>query len=72
VAGVATNTTNDVGGEVALFGAVVFAVSYLAAVLTSLVLVVAQSTVEGCKFAQLVALELVLTFGDGSGLQEIC
>lgn len=68
MAGIATDATDDVGGEVALLWAVVLAVTDLATVLTSLVFVVAQRTVERSKFAKLVALELVLTFGDGSSL----
>lgn len=41
-------------------------------VLTSLVLVVAQCTVESCQFTELVSLELVLALGDGSrGLDNV-
>ncbi|KAK1715567.1 uncharacterized protein BDZ83DRAFT_54194 [Colletotrichum acutatum] len=42
----------------------------LATVLASLVLVVTEGTVEGSKLAKLVALELVLSFGNGRGLAE--
>jgi hypothetical protein len=87
VAGVATNATDDVGGEVALLGAVILAVSDLTTyniisnhekeaircreltVLASLVLVVAESTVEGGQLTKLVALEFVLTLRDGCGLE---
>lgn len=65
---IATDTANDVGCEVLSLGAIVFPVTDHTAVLAGLVLVVTQGTVEGRKLAQLVALELVLTFGNGSGL----
>jgi hypothetical protein len=39
-------------------------------VLASLVLVVAESTVEGSQLTKLVALEFVLTLGDGCGLAD--
>jgi uncharacterized membrane protein YuzA (DUF378 family) len=67
VACVTTDTADDVCGKVALFGAVVLAVSDLATVLACLVLVVTESTVESGELTELVALELVLAFGDGSG-----
>lgn len=65
---VAAHATDDVGREVTLFWAVVFAVSYLSAVLTRLVFVVTEGTVECGKLTELITLELVLTFGDRSGL----
>lgn len=86
MAGITTDTADNVGGKVALFGTVVFAVSDLSTytrefkftrsgkdprrltVLTSLVLIVTQCTVEGGEFSELVALELVLTFGNRSSL----
>lgn len=72
MASISANTADDVGGEVALLGAVVLSVANLTAVLTGLVLVISEGTVEGGKFSQLVSLELVLTFGDGgSGLDDI-
>jgi hypothetical protein len=43
---IAARATDDVGGEVALLRTVVFAVTNLTTVLTSLVLVVSQGTVE--------------------------
>jgi len=67
VASVATNATDNVGGEVALLGTVVLAMSDLTTVLASLVLVITESTVESRQLTKLVALELILTFGDGSG-----
>jgi hypothetical protein len=65
---ITTNTTNNVGGEVLSVRAVVLAVANFAAVLASLVLVVTEGTVECGEFTQLVALELVLTFGNGGSL----
>lgn len=43
---VATDTANDVGGEVALLRAVVLAMSNLTTVLASLVLIITKGTVE--------------------------
>jgi hypothetical protein len=88
VASIATNTTDDIGGEIALLRAVVLAVSDLTTcdivrihgkeetmlreltVLASLVLIVAESTVEGGQFTKLVTLEFVLTLGDRCGLSN--
>jgi hypothetical protein len=69
--GIATHTTNYVRGEVSLFRAVVFAVTNLTAILTSLVLIVTESTVESSKLTKLVALELVLAFWNGCSLYGI-
>lgn len=65
---VATDATNDIGGEVLGVRAIVLAVTDFTAVLTSLVLIITECTVERCEFAQLVSLELVLAFGDGGSL----
>ena len=67
----ATNTADDARGEVLLLRAIILAVTNFTTVLTGLVLVIAKGTVEGSKLAQLVALELVLAFGDGSSLLRI-
>ncbi len=64
MAGVSTGSADDVGSEVLFLGAVVLAVTDLATVLTSLVLIVTQSTVQGSEFSKLVTLELILTLGD--------
>jgi hypothetical protein len=64
MASIATNTADNVGGKVALFGAIVFAMTDLSTVLTSLVFIVTQCTVESGEFSKLVAFELVLTFGN--------
>lgn len=68
MAGIATDTTDDAGGVVLAFGAVVFAVTNLATILAGLVLVVAQGTVESGKLAKLVSLKLILSFGNGRSL----
>lgn len=68
MASVTTDTADDVGSVVLALGAVVFAVTNLTTVLASLVLVVTKSTVEGSELTKLVALQLVLAFGDGSSL----
>ena len=46
VTSVATDTTNDVGGEIALLGTVVLAMTNLTTVLASLILIVSKGTVE--------------------------
>jgi hypothetical protein len=68
VAGIAADTADNVGGEVLPLGTIVLAVPDLATVLACLVLVVTESPVQGGKLAQLVALELILAFGDRRGL----
>lgn len=67
----ATDTTNDAGSVVLFLRAVVLAMSDLAAVLAGLVLIVSEGTVERGKLTELVALQLVLAFGDGSSLNLI-
>lgn len=59
---IAANTTDDTGSIVLTLGTVVLAVANLAAVLTSLILIVSESTIECSKFSQLITLQLVLTF----------
>lgn len=68
---VAANTTDDVCGEVSLFRAVVFSVTNLTAVLASLVLIVAESTVKSSELTKLITLELILTFWDGRSLEVV-
>ncbi len=68
VSGIATLTTDDIGGEVALLRAVILAMANLTAVLTSLVLIVTKGAVEGSKFSELFALQIVLILWDGGGL----
>ena len=77
MAGIATNATDDVGGEVSLLRTVILPVTDLTTckvstihvkvkssltVLTRLVLVISKGTVESCQFSQLVSLEFVLAF----------
>jgi len=71
VSSIATDTADDVGGEVALVGAVVLTMSDFTTVLTGLVFVVTKGTVEGGKLAKLIALEFVLTFRNRCSL-KIC
>lgn len=65
----ATDTTDNVRCEVTLFGTVILAVTDTAAVLTNLVLIVTESTVEGGQLSELVTLVVVLTFRRGSRLR---
>jgi hypothetical protein len=68
VTSVTAHTADDVGSVVLGVGAVVLAVADFTAVLASLILVVTEGTVECGELTQLVALELVLAFGDGGSL----
>ena len=84
---VATDATDDISCEVTLLGTVVFTMPDLTAftfisidplmgeatltILTSLILIVTKSTVEGREFTELVTLQLVLTFGDRCSLVSI-
>ena len=70
MASVATDTTDDVGSEVALLGAVILAMANLATVLASLVLIITKGTVKSGEFSQLITLKLVLAFGNGCSLNE--
>jgi len=63
---VTADTTDDGGSVVALLRAIVFPVTDLTAVLTSLVLVITQSTIECSKLSKLITLQLVLALRDGS------
>lgn len=65
---VTTDTTDDVGSEVALLGTLVPTMADLATVLTRLILVVTESTVQRGKFTQLVPLQFILSFGDRCSL----
>lgn len=66
--GTSANTTNDVRSEVALFRTIILAMTDPTTVLANLVFVVAEGTVEGCEFAELVPLVVILTFGSGCRL----
>lgn len=68
VAGVATHSADDAGSEILLLGAVILAVSYLATVLASLVLIVTEGSVQSSELTELVTLQFVLALGDGSSL----
>lgn len=68
VAGIATYSADDAGSEVLLLWTVVLAMSYLTTVLTSLVFIVTQSSVQSSEFAELVTLQFVLALGNGSSL----
>lgn len=68
VAGVATHSADNASSEVLLLGAVVLAVSYLATVLASLILIITQGSVQSSKLTELVTLQFVLALGNGSSL----
>jgi hypothetical protein len=70
MSGAAANSTNDVSSEVSLFGAVVFAMTDTSAVLTDLVFVITESTVQRGELSKLVSLVIILTFGSGRSLKE--
>ena len=71
VPSIPANTTDDVGSEVLLLGAVVLSMTNLSTVLACLVLIVTKSTVKSSKFTELIALELILSFGNGGGLATV-
>ena len=68
---VTADAADDVGCVVLFLRAVILAMADLATVLAGLVLIVTQRSVERSEFTELVALELVLTFGDGGSLGNV-
>lgn len=68
---ISTDTANDVGGEILLLGAIVFAMSNLTTVLACLVFIITKCTVQGCELSKLISLQFVLTLGNRSGLRDI-
>lgn len=60
--GTTTHPANNVGSIVALFRAVVLAMTETTAVLANLVFIVSESSVECGQFAQLVLFENILAF----------
>ena len=62
VSGTTANTADDVCCEVPLLWTVVLAVPDTSAVLTDLVLVISEGTIERGKLAELVTLVIVLSF----------
>lgn len=71
MASVSADAANDVGSEVALLWAVVLPMTDLATVLAGLVLIITESTVKSGKLAQLVTLQLILSFWNGCGLNNV-
>lgn len=67
VTSVAADSADDIGGKIALLWAVELAMTDLTAILTSLVLIITESTIESGELTKLIALQLVLTFGNGCG-----
>ena len=65
------DTTDDTSSVVLLLGTIVLAMTDLSTVLTGLVLVVTEGTVESGELTKLVTLELVLSFGNGSSLSHV-
>lgn len=63
-----TNAADDASSVILLLRAVVLSMADLTTVLAGLILIVSECTIQGGEFTELVALELVLTFGDGSSL----
>lgn len=69
VAGIAAHTANDAGSEVLLLRAIILAMSYLATVLASLVLIVTERSVQSSQLTKLVTLQFILALGNGSSLK---
>lgn len=70
VASIATDSADNVGGVVLLLRTLPFPVANLPTVLTGLVFIVTQSTVQCSKLSKLVALQLVLAFRNGGRLDK--
>jgi len=68
VSGTPADTADDVSSKVALLRTLILPVTDVAAILTDLVLIVSESSIESGKFAELIAFVIVLAFGCGSGL----
>ena len=68
MSGAPANTADDISSEVALLRTLILPVTDVAAVLTDLVLIVSEGSIEGSKFAELIAFVIVLAFWCGSGL----
>jgi len=68
VSGAPADTADDVSSKVALLGTLILPVTDVATILTDLVLIVSEGTIEGGKFAELIAFVIVLALGCGSGL----
>jgi hypothetical protein len=68
VASVTADTADDVGSVVLLLRAIILAMTDLATVLASLVLIVTEGAVQSGKLTKLVTLELVLSFWNGGSL----
>jgi hypothetical protein len=62
VTSTSANPTNDIGSKVALFWAVILSMTYTTAILTNLVFIVSESTVESCQLAKLISFMIVLPF----------
>jgi len=71
MAGVTTDTANDIGRVILPFGAVVLAMTDLTAILTGLVLIVTQCAVQSSQFTELTSLKLILTLGDRGSLDVL-
>ena len=68
MSGAPADTADDVSSKVALLGTLILPVTDVATILTDLVLIVSEGTIEGGKFAELIAFVIVLALGCGSGL----
>lgn len=68
VASITTDAADDARSKVLSLRTIVLAMADLATVLTSLILVVTEGTIQRSEFSELVTLELVLAFGDGCSL----
>ena len=68
MSGAPADTADDVSSEVALLRTLILPVTDVAAVLTDLVLIISEGSIEGGKFAELIAFVIVLAFGCRSGL----
>lgn len=68
---ISTCSTDNVGGKRPRLGTLVLSVTLFTTILTQLVLVVSQSTVQRGEFSQLISLVVVLAFWGRGGLQGV-
>jgi hypothetical protein len=66
VTSISADSADNAGSEVPLLRTIIFAMSDLTAILTSLIFIITKSTVKGCKLSELVSFEFILDLWDRS------
>ena len=70
MAGTPAYTTYDVSRNIALFRAVVLAMTYTTTVLTDLIFIISQSSVQSSQLSQLIPLVVILSFRSRGCLEK--